>query len=103
MHFLKKLSEIEPRKIMPLPLIAVPWGIIPESTGRGHCKNSIPHSGYLDVMMEPVLYLPRTVTSNRSRTCEDVTEKKETFQKQLRVVSSKESFEGRNHLTSAYR
>ncbi|XP_028394932.1 uncharacterized protein LOC114519074 isoform X2 [Dendronephthya gigantea] len=91
-------SDLEYRKMLPLPSIAIPWGLIPEKQ-RDHCRNSIPHCVDLDVMMEPVLYLPKTASESRTRVCADMS-KKEAWRE---TTGPSWEAEERNHLTSAYR
>ena len=89
--------------MLPLPSIAIPWGIIPDTGRRGYCKNSIPQCVDLDVMMEPVLYLPRTVSGGRPRVCADLAGKQEASKERPSTGPTRETVEERNHLTSAYR
>ena len=90
--------------MLPLPSVAIPWDIIPDIGRQRHCKNSIPHCVDLDVMMEPVLYLPRSVSSSRSsRIRANVSEQRESWKERPRTEPSQKTMEERNHLTSAYR
>lgn len=85
--------------------MGVPWGLVPAER-RGHCSNSIPHGVELGVMMEPVIYLPRSASASRGkrRSCSSaVPDQRTTSKEEKEITSLTDNMKERNHLTSAYR
>lgn len=101
----KQLSDFEPRKVLPLPSVGIPWGLIPEER-RDHCKNSIPHGRELGVVMEPVIYQARSASSRGSKKKTGATvhpNKGGDLNEERNLDKSMENSDERNNLTSAYR
>ena len=94
----KPPPEPAPRKVLPIPSVGVPWGLIPNEDDQHHCKNSIPHTTDLGVIMEPVVYLPRPASSGQQRACANLP------QPPLRNKDNLvENDDERGNVTSAYR
>lgn len=97
----KQLAYSEPRKALPLPSVGIPWGLVPKERPN-HCKNSIPHGVDLGVIMEPVIYQPRSASADdrKQRVMSDVALSQDNILKDDNVTGLTEE---RDHITSAYR